>query len=400
MRDRMRTTGSSTMQAPAIACVIGSMDLVRPLGLAGISCAVVVEAGDVAAYSRFTRDVVRLADPSLEPELLLERLLRYADGQAEPPILYYGQDTDLLFVSRHRERLRRRFRFVIADAGLVDDLVDKERFGALARRLDLPVPAAVCVDVSAAPPRKLDLKFPVVVKPAARERGNWAAVADGAKALGAATEAELRGIWSRLARERLKVLVQELIPGPETRVESYHVYVDADGQTAGEFTGRKIRTHPPAYGETTALEITDAHDVAELGRDATRRLGLRGVAKLDFKRDASGRLHLLEVNPRFNLWHHPGAKAGVNLPALVYADLVGLPRPRPRSARAGVRWIYHGHDARSARAQGVPLRRWLPWAISTEAKSNVALDDPLPVLMGAMFRAGARLGRGPRGPRR
>ena len=393
-------TRRSTTEAPAIACVIGSMDLVRPLGLAGISCAAVVEAGDVAAYSRFTRDVVPLADPSVEAELLLERLLRYADGQAERPILYYGRDTDLLFVSRYRERLRERFRFVIAASGLVEDLVDKERVGELARRLELPVPKAVCVDPSAVPAAEIDLKFPVVVKPAARDRGDWASVADGAKAIGASSEDELGAIWSRLGRQRFKLLVQELIPGPETRVESYHVYVDAAGQIAGEFTGRKIRTHPPAYGETTALEITNAHDVAELGREATRRLGLRGVAKFDFKRDEAGRLHLLEVNPRFNLWHHPGAKAGVNLPALVYADLVGLPRPRPKSARAGVRWIYHGHDARAARAQGVPLRRWLPWAISSDAKSNVALDDPLPVLMGALVRAGARFGRGPRAPRR
>jgi hypothetical protein len=47
------------------------------------------------------------------------------------------------------------------------------------------------------------------------------------------------------------------------------------------------------------------------------RLGVPGVAKLDFKRDDPGRLHLLEINARFNLWHDPGAVAGVNLPATV-----------------------------------------------------------------------------------
>ena len=57
------------------------------------------------------------------------------------------------------------------------------------------------------------------------------------------------------------------------------------------------------------------------------RLALTGVAKLDFKRDPQGNLRLLEINPRFNLWHHAGAIAGVNIPALVYADLAGLPRP-------------------------------------------------------------------------
>jgi D-aspartate ligase len=375
------------------------MDLVRPLGLSGISCAVVTHRGDAAAYSRFTHEVIERADPMTEPDVLLERLMAYARRQSEPPVLYYGQDTDLLFVSRHREHLRRAFRFVIADPSLVEDLVDKARFRVLAQRLNLPVPAGICVDASAVSPLDLPLRFPVVVKPASRERGNWTAVAAGAKALGARTPEELRGIWSSLARERLKVFVQEMVPGPETRVESYHVYVNVAGERIAEFTGRKIRTDPATYGETTALQLTEERDVAKLGRDVTRRLGLRGVAKLDFKRNLTGGLHLLEVNPRFNLWHHPAAKAGVNLPALVYADLVGLTRPTPRPARPGVRWVYHAHDARAARRQGVPLYRWIPWALSAETKAVVSLDDPLPAVMGGLARIGARVGVGPRARR-
>ncbi len=67
---------------------------------------------------------------------------------------------------------------------------------------------------------------------------------------------------------------------------------------------------PAAYGHTTALVITDAPDVVELGRRLTGLLGLVGVAKLDFKRAPDGRLHLLEVNPRFNLWHFAGRRPG------------------------------------------------------------------------------------------
>jgi len=383
-----------------IACVIGSMDLVRPLGRAGIRSAVVIKPGDVAAYSRFTREVIPRADPAREPDVLLGRLMDYARTQAEPPVLYYGQDSELLFVSRRRDRLQEGFRFAIADRELVEDLVDKARFRELARRLELPAPSAVCVDPAVAPLAHDELRYPLIVKPAAHGRGDWGAIADGAKAVRVDGEEALRGLWPRLAHAGLEVVLQELIDGPETRIESYHVYVDPAGDRAGEFTGRKIRTHPADYGETTALEITAAGDVAELGREVTRRLGLRGVAKLDFKRDERDRLHLLEVNARFNLWHHAGAEAGVNLPALVFADQAGLPRPRTLRARAGVRWIYHEHDARAARSQGVPLRRWLPWAISTEAKSIVAVDDPLPMVMGGVHRLGAALGIGPRGRRR
>ena len=79
----MRRRSKAPRQPPrATACVIGSMDLVRPLGLSGIPCVVVVEAGDAAAYSRFTDGVIELADPAREADVLLERLLDWAGTQA------------------------------------------------------------------------------------------------------------------------------------------------------------------------------------------------------------------------------------------------------------------------------------------------------------------------------
>ena len=141
------------------------------------------------------------------------------------------------------------------------------------------------------------------------------------------------------------------------------------------------------YGHTTALEITEADDVRRQGRTIVERLALIGVAKLDFKRDPHGNLRLLEINPRFNLWHHAGAIAGANIPALVYADLVGLPRPAVTRARAGVRWCRMWKDLPAARASGMPLAAWLPWAMGCEAKSALAWDDPMPLLRSTLHRA-------------
>jgi D-aspartate ligase len=369
--------------------VIGDMDLVRPLGLAGIGCAVVAHPGQVTRHSRFTRAVVEWADPWTESEILLDRLMRFGAAEAEQPALFSEGDWDLLLVSRNRERLRGAFRFVVPDAQLVEDLVDKRRFQALSDRLDLPVPESRQVTPSRAKPVDLGLRFPVVVKPVTRQMATWGPIAGRAKALRADTPRALNAIWPRLADGGFDVVVQSLVPGPETGVESYHVYVDESGEVVGEFTGRKIRTYPAAYGFSTALEITDAPDVGRLGRELVGRLGLCGVAKFDFKRDPTGKLRLLEVNPRFNLWHHPGARAGVNLPALVYRDLMGLPRGPVRRARPGVRWVHH-HDARAAGEAGIPLRRWVPWALSAEAKSAVSLDDPMPLVHRLLSRLAGR----------
>jgi predicted ATP-grasp superfamily ATP-dependent carboligase len=362
------------------------MDLVRPLGLAGIPCAVVARRGAATRFSRFVKARVDWFDAWDQPEELVASLERFAGDQSTTPILYYEEDRELLMISRYRERLARSFRFVIPEAELVEDLVDKARFQSLAERLDLPVPRSKRFrPADDAIPFDLGISYPLIVKPLTRRTDHWSPVAGGHKALQINNERDLRSLWSRLAGADLVVLVQELIPGDESAIESYHVYADERGDILGEFTGKKIRTYPKEFGHSTALVITYAPDVAALGRELVRRMQLRGVAKFDFKRGPDGGLHVLEVNPRFNLWHHLGAVAGVNLPALVYADLAQLPRMPGAQARPGVRWCKPWQDRAAARDNGVPFRRWLPWALTCEAKRLAALDDPMPLLLGGLW---------------
>lgn len=364
-----------------LACVIGSSDVVRPLVMAGVRCAVVAPPRDPARLSRHVAGGIDRMRPGVDDDLLVERLLALAAGEPEPPVLYPCTDRDLIFVSRHRDDLAPAFVPAVADARLVERLVDKSRFIAEAERLGLPVPRSTVVPAgTTAEPAPC---WPAIVKPVDNSAGTWRSVT-AAKAVAVADAPAWRALARQLSRAGADVVVQELVEGPETAIESYHVYVDGRGDRAGEFTGRKIRTIPRTFGNSTAVEITQQPDVQAAGRRAVRAFGLTGVAKVDFKRDARGDLHLLEINPRFNLWHHAGAVAGVNLPALAHADLSGIPRPSAGRARAGVRWCDPTSDPAAARAHGISRGRWLAWAIGCDAASHVSLDDPRPFVGGVL----------------
>jgi D-aspartate ligase len=312
-------------------------------------------------------------------------------------VLFYQEDGQALLISRHRERLAKAFRFVAAETDLVEDLLDKARFQALAERHKLPVPTGRRFDPTKIEPAHLGLRFPLIIKPLTR-LDRWNDALGLRKALWADNLEALRALWPQLGALGLELLAQEFVHGSEARIESYHCYVDRQGRMAGEFTGRKIRTYPMRFGHTTALEITDAADVRSQGRDIIEQLGLTGVAKLDFKRDMQGNLRLLEINPRFTLWHHPGALAGVNIPALVYADLTGSPRPAPTRLKVGLRWCRPWKDFPAAREAGEPLFAWARWTISCQAKSTLSLDDPLPFLRATLYRlAGEHRTRDPIG---
>jgi predicted ATP-grasp superfamily ATP-dependent carboligase len=387
--------------------VLGDTDLIRALGLAGIQCAVASRARSPMAHSKFVAERIEWADNWGDPQRLEANLMEYAARHSEQPPLFYQHDGDLAFVSRHREALREGFRFVVADADLVEDLIDKTHFAGLAERVGLPVPRSHVLqpEPGSDAPDDLPLEYPVILKPLTRRDVIWLPLAGDAKALRVDSPQELRELWPRLAGGGFGLVAQELIPGGEERIESYHVYVDERGEVAGEFTGRKVRTWPREFGHTTALETTDEGDVYEIGRHCVERLGLKGVAKLDFKRTPTGELLLLEVNARFNLWHLPGAVAGINLPALVYADLVGLPRPRVARPSCGVRWSVPWDDLTAARAGRLSIARWAAWQLRCQTRHVLSLDDPMPFLRGLAWpRVERRLppqfraGFGPRRP--
>ncbi len=384
-------------QAPPPAVVLGRscIETVRCLALAGIRSLVIAPAREGSQYSRHARALAdwnwSAATRDREPELL-DRLVQFARQQPEPPVLMYCCEASLLFVSRNRSRLQDAFRFVVPQAETVEQLADKARFAALADRLALPVPRTRLLPLGQAisGPNHDDLQFPLVVKPAHRDEV-WES-AEGTKAVRVDSLAGLATLADRHPRAGSTFVVQQLVGGPESAIESYHVYVDRAGEVVGEFTGRKLRTLPALYGHTTALTTTQSQDVLDLGRKIVQALDFTGVAKIDFKRSPTGQLFLLEINARFSLWHHVGARIGVNIPALVYADLAGGLRPEPRGTepRAEIRdaatWV-HPMDVFAACAGGMRLGEWTRWAVRSEAKAYWAISDPMPLLITFIARA-------------
>jgi transcriptional regulator with XRE-family HTH domain len=153
---------------------------------------------------------------------------------------------------------------------------------------------------------------------------------------------------------------------------------------------KRARHHNVDGCALIGLDPDDA-EVRRLGRSVLESIGFSGVVKMDFKRDArTERLYLLEINPRFNLWHHLGAVAGVNLPALVHADLTGTRRPAGRHATRRVTWCTPLTDLRAAHADGMSPLRWVRWARHCDVLSSLSRDDPLPFVRGTLASAAGR----------
>ena len=316
----------------------------------GAGVETVTLASDPDAPSFFSRHCGQrrlLPDPGAEPEAALAGLRELGKLLPGRPVLFYGDDAMLLLVSRQRAKLKERFRFLLPDAALVEALVDKKRFAALAQELALPVPrtlASPALETAAAIAALLPP--PVILKPFCHLGWRTSrAVVDLGVGPGQGAPRRRRARARPDDRAHGEVLLRAHRAGVHPRRRGaglhFHAYVDAGRRPLGHYVGRKIRTYPRRAGVSTYLELVDEPELSRLGFDILERLGLVGVVKLDFKRDPrTGRFYLLEVNPRFSLWNHLGAASGVNLPLLAYRDLAGLPvtpAPLPGSASAGSR---------------------------------------------------------------
>ena len=130
-------------QRPPVV-LMGGINLIRALGLAGIPAIVVSsDPYEPAFASRYCMG--RCILPPLDnAEAVVDALVALGDrltadlGRRVP--LMYGSDDALEIVNAHRERLQRYFLFQLCDRDVGTALIAKDSFDRFARDRGLPVP--------------------------------------------------------------------------------------------------------------------------------------------------------------------------------------------------------------------------------------------------------------------
>jgi len=92
-------------------------------------------------------------------------------------------------------------------------------------------------------------------------------------------------------------------------------------------------------GSTSVLResIPVPADIGPMAETLIRELSLEGYSEVEFRRDASGRPFLMEINSRLSASVEIAVRAGVDFPLLLYQWAAGEPISRVRSYRCGRR---------------------------------------------------------------
>jgi predicted ATP-grasp superfamily ATP-dependent carboligase len=151
-------------------------------------------------------------------------------------------------------------------------------------------------------------------------------------------------------------------------------------------TVRRRRQHPHDFGRASTFVETIDNPVLE--HFATRFLSAidyYGLAEVEFKIDPrDGQFKLHDVNTRTWGYHTLGLASGVNFPALLFADQLGLP-VRPCSAVPGKQWVRLVTDIPSSLLDIMKGRlkpgEYLASMSSGFTEAVFSVTDPLPGLV-------------------
>lgn len=391
------TTPTARPRVPALifGADIAPLGVLRALALRGVPCYVGDDTDGLITRSRWYRSPGRTIAETPDSEALVEYLTSL---DLERAVVYACTDRWALAAAGIPAGLRHRFMICAADRDTVEQLTDKERFGALVERLEIPHPATVRItsvaDLDAVTDEQIRSGF---LKPTSSQLHRRYFGAKGAFVT--SREQAVRQVEAA-TKVGIEYVFQEWIPGGHAASILIDGIVDRTGSIPVLTARRKVREYPRRLGTTSSSVGIQPDSVAD-AVDSVRRLlaGLsyRGFFNIEFKYDhRDGRHKIIEVNPRPCWYTGTIASGGVDLPWLAYHDAQELPLPDPGHYRPGTHALYEFGDAkaiagalaRRRRPEGAVLRTWL-----TGDRALFWWRDPMPAVGGLFAATGRRIAR-------
>ncbi|MBE0659089.1 MAG: hypothetical protein IH602_15450 [Bryobacteraceae bacterium] len=307
--------------AVVIGGYINGLGLARSLASRGIPVALVTTSpDDIAQHSRYVLRHQPLKDFHDDPVRLIE-ILEGRAGQWRGWTLIPSSDETVEIVARHGERLSSSYRLMAPTDEVARRIMDKRCGMEAARRAGVATPKVYGLADAKSHERE-DLEYPILVKPVISHEFRQAF---GGKLFVARTRDEMARFGKLTAEAGVECELAEIVPGPDSNVYEYCLYVDSKGEPGPGLTVHKLRQSPQLFGVARVAEvIPEIKQLREAAIEILRALDYRGAAGVEFKLDPrDGKFRFLEVNGRPVIFNLLLSKAGLDLVAAAWDDLNG-----------------------------------------------------------------------------
>jgi D-aspartate ligase len=355
----------------------------RTFGEKNISTVLLDHELCIAKYSRYNRRYFKSPDPINEEEYT-EFLVSLAKHEGlQGWIVIPNSDQTVRILSRHKELFEHFYRIPVPCWDVIQHVYVKEKTYKLAEQHGIPFPRThygQCLEEML----EHALSYPVIIKPSIRDNFyNKVKI----KAFLINNRNELIETYRRVETiiDRSEILLQEYLTGGPKNLFSFCPFFK-EGKSVAAITARRTRQHPMDFGHaTTFAELVDIPQLQVMAEKFLSRIGYYGIAEVEFMMDPrEGLFKLIEVNPRIWGWHALAIYAGVDLPFLLYKDMLGEAVEPPHEIQQ-VKWVRVLTDIptvlREVAKGKMTVNEYINTMKGKKRDAVFSLKDPLPFIM-------------------
>jgi D-aspartate ligase len=363
------------------------LGVLRTFGEKNIPIVLIDNEHCIGRYSRYKKRFFPSPNPANEEaytEFLINLAQRYG---LEGWVVFPNSDQIVRVLSRNREVLQRFYRIPVPGWDVIKCVYIKENTYKIAHQNGIPAPKTY---YSTALEELLenDLPYPIVIKPSIRD--NFYSKVK-IKAFLVRNEDELIRIYRQVSEviDPSEILVQEFLQGGPKNLYSFCPFFK-DGRVIAGIAGRRARQHPMDFGHsTTYAELVDIPEMKAVAERFLSLIGYYGVGEVEFMFDPNeGSYKLIEVNPRVWGWHSLAIYAGVDLPYMLYKDMLGQTIDPPAKVK-DVRWTRLTTDIPTVALEIAKGRMTIGEYLRTVKRGNrdavFSIRDPLPFVAELMM---------------
>jgi predicted ATP-grasp superfamily ATP-dependent carboligase len=320
------------------------LGVVRTLGRRGLDIYLAVDRKDQVIFSRYCKESYIVPELRFNQTALKKFLVRIGRRTSKRVVIYPTSDLDALNLSVLKEDLKDDYCFVVGNKEPVELLVNKTKFYKALDRNKISHPTTYFID------DEKDIKqiegkinYPVFMKPSITQLFNRT-FGDHGKGFVANSLKELVTYHRLATRYGIKVMLQEIIPGPPSNSYQLEGYYNENHRPIVLFARQRLRIWPPNFGNTTvctSIPLEKLADEKKMVNKFLRAIGYQGLMSAEFKRDSrDNKLKFLEINARA-WWHFwLSTRCGADIIFVSYLDAIGEEAKYTEEYETGVKSIY------------------------------------------------------------
>ena len=290
----------------------------------------------------------------------LTPLLQKLNEDCREVLLFPCSDYYAELTAVFSEKLQKYVKNPLLPHSVFEKIRDKEAFYSTCKALGVPYPETLICPPSSICGAESPYGYPVVIKPKNSNSYSYlhADIKNRKKVYICHTKAEFTAVLKSFidASVNENVIIQRYVDGDESEMLTVNAYCGSDGKARLVGAGQPVLCYkdPASIGNYAAIKTVRARSVCDTACDFLEKIGYRGIANFDLKRDPqTGKYLFFEINPRAGRSSYFMRNAGGDLVTEAVHDCIGK---EPFTERK-----YAENDALWSDVSAYTLKKHLPY---------------------------------------